>query len=210
MPLTSSEKHKILRHKQSQNLDSHHHPKEKLMQLESLSSMINGNILELFSGQGNLTGFYKSCGNVTECRKETTGDSVAYAYSLVANKKKFDVIDVDGYGYPSSFMDVVFKMMKPDCLLIITFPVIGVQCVNGIQEQHFVTHWRSSRPTVGDIVGATTDCGLKHWYLSKLIDVQKIKPVWRLVFKCTRVKATEFTHTKNRKEHHEKDQCKLF
>ena len=95
-------------------------------------------------------------------------------------------------------MDIIFKLMKKDCLLIITFPVIGVQCLNGIYEQHFVNNWKSTRPTTGDVIGATTDYGLRHWYLPKLVDLKKIKPIWRFIFDCERVKATEFTGTRNR------------
>jgi len=189
-------KHDRLRHKQAINADTHHHPYEKIKQLQKLD--ISGEILEVFAGQGNLTEFYKDKGTVTSLTKEVTGDSFKYVYNLVADRKSFDVIDIDGYGYPSAFMDVVWKLMKPECLFIMTYPVIGVQCVNGIYEQHYITNWRSSRPTLGDVVGATTDYGLRHWYLPKVVDIVKIKPIWRIAFKCVRVKATEFTSTRNR------------
>ena len=70
--------------------------------------------------------------------------------------------------------------------------------LHGIVEQHFINFWRSARPSTGDVVGAVTDYGLKYWYLPKLIDVVKIKPIWRYVFECERVKATEFCSTRNR------------
>ena len=199
-PITSenSKTHERLRDRQESNLDSHHHPIEKIAQLENFSEFLSGDILELFSGKGNLTKFYSEYGNVHACTKETTGDSFKYVYKLAANNKKFNVIDIDGYGLPSSFMDIVFKLMKPECLLILTFPVVGVQCVNGIFEQHYVNHWKSSRPTTGDIVGCTTDFGLRHWFLPKLIDVVKINKIWRIIFLCNRIKATEMTNTRNR------------
>lgn len=46
-------KHDRLRHKQAINADTHHHPYEKIKQLQKLD--ISGEILEVFSGQGNLT-----------------------------------------------------------------------------------------------------------------------------------------------------------
>jgi hypothetical protein len=191
-------KHKRLRESQAANADKHHHPEEKLEQLEFYKNQISGDILEVFAGEGNLTKFYKEQGSVTACTRDVTGDSFKYVYKLAAEGKKFNVIDIDGYGYPSNFMDVIWKLMRPDCLLILTYPVVGVQCVNGIYEQHYVNHWKSSRPTVGDVIGATTDYALRHWYVPKLIDVKKIKPIWRFIFNCERVKATEFTGTRNR------------
>jgi hypothetical protein len=108
------------------------------------------------------------------------------------------VVDIDSYGLPSKMMDSVWKLLKDESVLILTYPVVGVQCLNGIYEQHYVNHWKSSRPTVGDIIGATTDCALKHWIFPRVVDIQKIKPIWRFVFHCERVKATEFTNTRNR------------
>ena len=191
-------KHERLRIKQSDYLDSHHHPQEKLKQLNKVDDYIYGDILELFAGQGNLSDHYKQKGNLYQCTKENTGDSFQHLFELINNKKHFDVIDIDSYGYPSQFMDNVWHVMKPTSTLIITFPVMGVQCINGIVEQHFINFWRSARPSTGDVVGAITDYGLKYWYLPKLVDVVKIKPIWRFVFECVRVKATEFCTTKNR------------
>ena len=63
-----------------------------------------------------------------------------------------------------------------------TFPVMGVQLINGIVEQHFINFWKSARPTTGDVVGAVTDYGLKYWYLPKLVDVVKINRYGDLFF----------------------------
>ena len=195
----NAEKHDRLRSKQNDYLDSHHHPQEKIQQLIKLDKYIHGDILELFAGQGNLSKHYEQKGKLYKCTKEITGDSFQHLFELINNKKTFDVIDIDSYGYPSQFMDNVWHVMKPKSLLILTFPVMGVQCINGIVEQHFINFWRSARPSTGDVVGAVTDYGLKYWYLPKLIDIVKIKPIWRYVFECERVKATEFCSTKNRK-----------
>ena len=194
----NAEKHDRLRLKQRQYLDSHHHPIEKIQQLEKLNEYIYGDIIELFAGEGNLSKYYEKKGNLYRCTKDETGDSFQHLFELINNKKKFDVIDIDSYGYPSQFMDNIWHIMKPKTTLLITFPVMGVQCINGIVEQHFINFWRSARPSTGDVVGAVTDYGLKYWYLPKLIDIVKIKPIWRYVFTCERVKATEFCSTRNR------------
>ena len=89
-------------------------------------------------------------------------------------------------------------MMKPVCLLIFTFPIVGVNCLNGIMEQHYINFWRSDRPTIGDVTGVITDQALREWYLASLLEVKKIKRIWRFAFICKRKKATELCTTKNR------------
>jgi hypothetical protein len=198
VPMTSSEKHKKLRKQQAENSDRHHHPEEKIKQLETLAPMIKGDILEVFAGKGNLTKWYEQHGNVTAMSKETTGDSFNYIYELRAKKKKYDVIDIDGYGYPDKFFPVVFEMMKPKCLLIFTFPMVGVQCVNGIYEMHYAVFWKSTRPSIGDVVGGITDMAMREWTIPSLVDVTKMKPILRFAFMCERKKATELCNVRNR------------
>ena len=196
--LTNSEKHQIVRAAQSNNADSHHHPVEKMMQLDELKNHIYGDILEVFGGQGNLTEYYSKLGQVTSLTKETTGDSFDYIYKLRAENKLYDVIDIDSYGYPSKFFPVVFEMIKDEGLLIFTFPVLGVQCVNGMVEQHFINFWGSARPTIGDVTGKVTDFALREWKIASLISVRKIKPIWRLAFLVKQEKATLFCNVRNR------------
>tara|TARA_Y100001938_G_scaffold45199_1_gene62801 strand:- start:59 stop:658 length:600 start_codon:yes stop_codon:yes gene_type:complete len=196
--LTNSEKHQIVRAAQSNNSNSHHHPVEKMLQLDELKNHIYGDILEVFGGQGNLTEYYSKLGQVTSLTKETTGDSFDYIYKLRAENKLYDVIDIDSYGYPSKFFPVVFEMIKDEGLLIFTFPVLGVQCVNGIVEQHFINFWGSARPTIGDVTGKVTDFALREWKIASLISVRKIKPIWRLAFLVKQEKATLFCNVRNR------------
>ena len=199
---TSSEKHKWIRHKQGKNCDSVHHPKEKILQLNNFKDyFINKEILEVFGGQGNLTDYYNNYGNTTALTKEKFGSSFDYIYQLRADKKKYNVIDIDSYGYPDLFFPVVFEMMKHNALLIFTFPIVGVNCLNGIQEQHFITFWKSARPTIGDVTGILTDMALRNWFLIELKDVVKIDRIYRFVFKCKRVKATKMTNVKNNGKH---------
>jgi hypothetical protein len=194
----NAEKHKTTRVGQSQNVDKYHHPEEKKLQLEKYSHLITGNILEVFAGKGNLTEYYSQHGNVTALTKEEFGDSFDAIYKLRGNNKKYNVIDIDSYGYPDRSFPVVFELMKDECLLIFTFPVVGINCLNGIMEQHFITLWRSARPTIGDVTGILTDMALREWFLLQLINVQKIKRIWRFVYICKRQKATEFCGVKNR------------
>jgi len=194
----TAQTHRKIRKNQNENQDAYHHPEEKIEHLNLLADFIHGEILEVFAGQGNLTRFYLRSGNVEAMTKETHGDSFDAIYKLRAKKKKYDVIDVDSYGYPDKFFPIVFEMMKPVCLLIFTFPIVGVNCLNGIMEQHYINFWRSDRPTIGDVTGVITDQALREWYLASLLEVKKIKRIWRFAFICKRKKATELCTTKNR------------
>lgn len=191
----SADTHKKTRLKQALNDDDYHHPIEKVEQLKKFE--IYGNILEVFAGQGNLTEYYKQFGKVTAMTKEEFGNSFNAIYKLRGENKKYDIIDIDSYGYPDKFFPVVFEMMKDKCLLIFTFPIVGVNCLNGITEQHFYTFYHTI-PTIGDVVGKITDWGMREWILCSLKDVQKIKRIYRFVFECNKVKATEMCNVKNK------------
>ena len=193
----SPKKHKEIRKGQKENLDKYHHPDQKINQLENFKDDISGNILEVFGGQGNLTKWYEKQGKVTSMTKETTGNSFDYIYKLRGERKKYNVIDIDSYGYPDKFFPVVFEMMRDKGILIFTFPIVGINCLNGITEQHFINFWRSPRPTIGDVTGILTDFALRSWYLLSLKDVQRIDRIYRFVFECNRVKATELCNVKN-------------
>ena len=194
----TAESHKAIRKQQSENADEYHHPDEKIQQLQKYTKLIKGEILEVFAGRGNLTQFYEQEGNVTAMSKEEHGDSFDAIYKLRSYKKKFDVIDIDSYGYPDKFFPVIFQLMRDECFLVFTFPIVGVNCLNGITEQHFINFWRSARPTIGDVTGILTDMALREWFLIQLVNVQKIKRIWRFAFVCKRQKATEFCGVRNR------------
>ena len=129
--------------------------------------------------------------------REDFGDSFDAIYKLRGAKKKYDLIDIDSYGYPDRFFPVVFEMMKPECLLVFTFPIVGINCLNGIAEQHFYTFYRC-KPTIGDVVGRITDWALREWIITSLRDVVKIMRIYRFVFYCRRVTATEMCNVRNR------------
>ena len=192
--------HKEIRHKQSINDDDYHHPIEKIEQLKRFEDIFRDKkILEVFAGQGNLSKYYNSISDkVFSMSKEKTGDSFNYIHKIKFDKKKFDVIDIDSYGYPDKLFPVVFDCLTDNAYLIFTFPIVGVNCLNEITEQHYINFWRSNRPTIGDVVGCITDYGLRNWQFCKLVDVSKIKRIWRFIFKIEKQKATLICNTKNR------------
>jgi hypothetical protein len=193
----NKESHKKTRLKQALNEDDYHHPQEKINQLNKFIQP-ESEVLEVFAGKGNLTEYYQNMGCiVTAMTKEQFGNSFDAIYQLRADKKKYDVIDIDAYGYPDKFFPVVFELIKDNGLLIFTFPIVGVNCLNGISEQHFYTFYRGI-PTIGDVVGTITDFGLREWMLCSCLDVVKIKRIYRFVFHCSKKKATEMCNVKNR------------
>lgn len=201
----SKETHKETRRKQAANDDIYHHPKEKIAQLKRLIEegilerlSISLEVLEVFAGHGNLTKFYKEMGaEVTPLTQAETGNSFDYVFKLRFENRQFDVIDIDSYGYPTRFFPLIFELMKDECLLLFTFPIVGVNCLNGIIEQHFYT-WFRGIPTIGDIVARVTDDALREWRLASLVDVVKIKRIYRLAFMCKRVNATDLCNVRNR------------
>ena len=84
----------------------------------------------------------------------SSGNILKKRFNLNKDIADYDLIDIDGYGYPDKFFPVVFECLKDRSYLVFTFPVVGVNCLNGITEQHFINFWRSNRPTIGDIVGS--------------------------------------------------------
>lgn len=192
--------HKRIRKGQRLNDDAYHHPQEKIAQLKKFEQLFrNKSILEVFGGSGNLTKFYTGLSPfVDSMTKETHGDSFRVIYEKRFSKRKYDVIDIDSYGYPDKFFPIVFELMEDTCLLIFTFPIVGVNPLNGIMEQHFMTYWRSSRPTIGDVVGVLTDMALREWFMLSLMDVRKIERIYRFIFRCRKQKATEFCGVRNR------------
>ena len=80
------ETHKRIRKHQALNLDTYHHPIEKIEQLKKFN-FNNLKILEVFAGKGNLTKYYKSISKkVVAMSKETTGDSFDYIYKVEASQ----------------------------------------------------------------------------------------------------------------------------
>jgi len=177
------------------NHDMYHHPIEKIKQLEQLNINNHDTVLEVFAGQGNLTKWYQNkVKEVTPLSREknskiNTGNSYDYIHKLRYEKKKYSIIDIDGYGYPSKFFPLVFEMMTDNAKLIFTFPRPGVKQINNMTEEHFRIFYKSDRPSIGDVTGVLTDMALREWYLLSLLNVVKIKNIYRFVYSCVRQKA---------------------
>lgn len=193
-------RHDITRFKQSENFDKVHHPNEKEYQIESsLKGLSNLNILELFSGRGNLTSIYKKYGNVYAYDKKylKTGDSFIVFHKLIAEKKKYDVIDLDPYGFPNRFFPDIFLLVD-DGVMFITMPKPYVNILNGITAAHLISYYGEHNPTKEVIIERIALWGICHWRQVEVISCLDCKSVWRLALNVKKVKATEYTGVRNR------------
>lgn len=109
-------RHDIVRAKQKQNDNEVHHPDEKINQIKNVFAEFewdndkNPKILEMFAGQGNLTNIYEAYGDVTayDIKYLKTGDSFLEYHRLIADKKKFDIIDLVHTDFQTDFFLMYF------------------------------------------------------------------------------------------------------
>lgn len=191
--------HDEMRQKQSKNSNEVHHPDQKIAQIKNVLKGKNNKILELFSGQGNLTKIYKEYGNVEtyDMKYLKTGDSYLQFHKLIYEKKKYDIVDIDPYGFPNRFFPDIFLLME-NSYFFVTFPKPYVNILNGITRTHLTAYYGNHNPTHEQVIERIATFGICHWRKVKLIDSLDLKSVWRMAFKVIKVKATEYTNTRNR------------
>ena len=196
-------RHDVVRKKQAENANEVHHPDEKKNQIEwvmsNLNAQRNHDILELFAGQGNLTKVYERYGSVTALDKKylKTGDSFLVFHKLIAEKKKYTVIDIDPYGFPNRFFPDIFLLIE-DGIMFVTMPKPYVNILNGITQAHLISYYGEPNPSEDTIIERLALWGLCHWRQVELIDSIDCKSVWRFAFSVKKVKATEYTGVRNR------------
>lgn len=196
-------RHDIVRKKQTDNSAEVHHPDQKINQLYRFlkNDQKELKILELFSGRGNLTKHYKKFGNV-DCydkKYENTGDSFIEFHNLIGKKKKYDIIDLDPYGFPNRFFPDIY-MLIDDGYLFITMPKPYVNILNGITRTHLISYYGEHNPKEDVILKQFVMWGLCHWRKVEVLDVLDCDSIWRIVLRVKKVKATEYTGVKNRAE----------
>lgn len=192
-------RHDVVREKQKLNIDEVHHPSEKK---EQITKVLNGKkdlkILELFCGEGNLTNTYQNFGNVT-CydKKLKTGDSFREYHRLIADKKTFDVVDLDPYGFPNRFFPDIYLLIN-NGYLFVTCPIPSVNILHGITKTHLYSYFESDNPSINIIIEKFALYGLSHWRKVELIDLIKMDRMYRFVFAVEKIKSTEYTGVNNR------------
>ncbi len=193
-------RHDVTRHKQKENYDKVHHPNEKEYQIKSiLEEQKELKILELFAGHGNLTKLYEQYGKVDAYDKKylKTGDSFLVFHKLISEKKKYNVIDIDPYGFPNRFFPDIFLLIE-NGILFVTMPKPYVNILNGIVAGHLISYYGEQNPSKETIIERIALWGICHWRMVELISCMDCKSVWRFAFNIQKVKATEYTGTRNR------------
>jgi len=192
-------RHDVTRKKQRENDSECHHPEEKIGQIkEILNGKTDLNILELFAGYGNLTSIYSKFGNVDAYDKKLkTGDSYITFHRLISEKKKYDVIDIDPYGFPNRFFPDIFLLIDNGTMFI-TMPKPYVNILNGITKQHLICYYGEHNPNLETIMERIKLYGLCHWRKLELINYLDFGRIWRLCFSVEKVKATEYCNVRNR------------
>jgi hypothetical protein len=196
-------RHDVVRHKQASNSSEVHHPDQKINQIAAVMAdaeqQSNHKILELFCGQGNLTRIYAQYGEVTACDRkyQNTGDSYLLFHKLIAERKKYTIIDVDPYGFPTRFFPDIYLLLD-DGLLFVTMPKPYVNVLNGLTQTHLISYFNEPNPSEETIIERIATWGLCHWRQVELIDAIDCQSVWRFAFSVKRIKATEYTGVRNR------------
>ena len=214
---------------QRDNDDLLHHPNEKINQLGKFLSVLDAdrdlNVLELFGGYGNMTEQYFKLGEITVIEKDAKksqylkdtyedanvikADSFLKIHDIIFNKKKYDIVDIDSYGFPNRFFPHIYLTME-DSLFFVTMPKPYVNCLNGMTQTHLKSYFRHQNPPIENIIGQFCSWGLCHWREVQLLDCIDLKSVWRICFHVKKVKATEYTNTINQRIEIDTPQIKLF
>lgn len=210
-------RHEIVRARQNIGSDDTRHPQEKSSMIRNVLDGKTGvHTLELFAGTGNCTKVFAEYGAVTATEKvgkiyeqlvdETKHienitcvrkDSFVHFHQLIAEKKTFDVIDIDPYGFPNRFFPDIYLLID-NGYLFVTMPKPYVNILNGITRAHLISYYGEHNPTEQQIVERMALWGICHWRKVTLVASQDLKSVWRFCFNVEKVKATEYTGVRNR------------
>lgn len=199
----SSVKHKIQRLQKAQNSDQYHHPEEKTFQAKSILDALNSTkltILETHCGFGGMSELYSRYGTVTGydivaeraeaadkfprvCARKA--DSEKKIFDLIFYDYRFDVIDIDPYGFPSRYFPHVFKLMDSG-ILFLTFPVMGVAQINKITTRHYQAFWGIDLSDKKQYLNKVLDKLQEYAFMEKrsldLLNVVKLDKVYRMAF----------------------------
>ena len=192
-------RHDIVRQRQRENIASTNHTTEKRLQVERiLAGKSNLAILELFAGDGFLTRALEPFGQVTSLdKRHGTGDSFLEYHRYIADRRKFDVVDADPYGFPSRLFPDIFLLID-DGIFLVTIPSASVNIPNGLVKTHLQSYYGEELPDIDAISKRIAEYGLCHWRQVTEIDCIKIGRMWRVAYEVKKVSATDYTGVRNR------------
>lgn len=213
----SSIKHKIRRLQQKQNLDKYKHTTEKSDQILKFIPKKNKlSILETHGGFGGMTQEYSKLGTVTslEIKQERVEhlqnlelenheaikcDSEHYIFKMIFEKRKFDVIDVDPYGYPSRYFPHIFKLID-DGLMVITLPMIGVAQMNKLTIAHLQSFWgvdyKDKAGYINNFLIRLKDYAFMNKHEFEVLDISKFDRVYRILIKTKKTSLNDIVGLK--------------
>jgi len=109
--------------RQKEGAPEKHHPVEKANQIKRILAGARGlSIYETHGGHGYCTRIYKKFGTVTS-RTHADGDDLDVTYAELASGRRYDVVDIDPYGFPSRLLAIgAIRLVRPGGRLFLTFP----------------------------------------------------------------------------------------
>jgi len=195
-------------------LDSHHHPSEKINQINKILNNIKLNeykILETFAGQGNLTNIYNSFNPIKftpltlpkfkDLNKHfvITKDSKKEIFKLIADDYKYNIIDIDGYGPEGLLLQNIFYLFDNNIgstnILFWTFGTLtsGSQATK-IKKFKYKNIFNNENPTYDDFISTLNTYANQHYFKTKVLDkitfnMNNNAKIYRIAVECKRENA---------------------
>lgn len=208
----SSVKHKYTRLKQNGNADSHHHPIEKTQQVKRILDDIDADIfvLETHAGYGNLTEVYslyakevvayeidkKKWEHINQIGHDNVvclkTDSLKEMHLSIYHNLKFNVIDIDPYGFPSRYFPSVFELID-DGYMFITFPKYGCTQINKVTMHHVNSFYGfeggKNEEFLECCINTLKNQALQTYRRLEVLDVLDLKKVYRVAIRIKKENA---------------------
>lgn len=202
-----SAKHYFIEWKQARNRGgSGQHANQKVEQALSFVGHLQNqrekplSVVEFFAGEhGFLSRAYTSSGVklLPLDKRLGTGDSLRYMHRLLGEGAKFDLVDLDPYGFPTRFFPDVFQLVD-DGGLLVTMPKPGCNHGNHITWQMLRCYFGDHELGLKEILDRLWWYAMCHWRELGLFNVIDFGRVWRLALTVQRIKATEYLGVRNR------------
>ena len=181
----------ILERKRSDS-ESVNHKSIKTKHAQEILAPYSGlKILELFQGNGGMTSTYSYYGDVDGFdRKNGDGDSFIKFHTLISEKRKYNVIDLDPYGFPNRLFPDIF-MLIDDGFLFVTTPN-GKSVRNPWTKNLNTQYWGNPKPELNDFIVNIIGYGRGHKREVKFINnINLTDKMFRMVFRVKRMNATK-------------------
>lgn len=199
----SSVKHKYTRLKQQNNANTHHHPVEKQNQIEKILGEMQGDIyvLETHAGYGNLTKIYSlhakevesyetnknKCEYINQLGHDNVvcheRNSLSEMYLSIYQKLKYNVIDIDPYGFPSRYFPDIFELID-DGFVFVTLPKYGCTQINNITRLHVKTFYGfdggKNEEFLECFINTLKNQAMRSYRIFEVVDVLDLKKVYRI------------------------------